>query len=219
MARTTIAAVVLFLLLAGGVWAVDRIQGGPPSTDTTVYVLEVKDADVQRIEVTTAQGTTAFERAEPVGWRFVSTQEAADLGRVNSVVTRLSKLRSSAKVTDKVGELSTYGLAPPADTATLTMKDGNTYRILIGGKTVNDAAYYALVEGRTELHTINTLLVGDVEKLVADPPLQGATPTVRAGASPSPADGGSPGEEPQEGPAAGGTPTPTVGLPVIRTEP
>jgi hypothetical protein len=218
MARTTLAAVVLFLLLAGGVWAVDRIQG-PPKTDTTVYVLEVKDADVQRIDVATAQGTTAFERAEPVGWRFVNTQEQADLGRVNSVVTRLSKLRSSAKVTDKVGDMTPYGLAPPADTATLTMKDGTTHRVLIGGKTVNDAAYYAMVEGRTDLHTINTLLVGDIEKLVSDPPLQGATPGVPAVASPTPS-GVEPTEAQPEGTAApGGTPTPTVGLPAIRTEP
>jgi hypothetical protein len=218
MARTTIAAVVLFLILAGGVWALDRVQG-PPKTDTTVYVLEIKDGDVQRIDVNTAQGTTAFERAEPVGWQFVSNREPADLGRVNSVVTRLSKLRSSAKVTDKVGDLGTYGLAPPADTATLTMKDGTTYRILIGGKTVNDAAYYALVDGRTDLHTINTLLVGDVEKLVSDPPLQGVTPGVAVPATASPSGGLQLGQESEGSPAAGGTPTPTVGLPAIRTEP
>lgn len=218
MARTTIAAVVLFVLLAGGVWAIDRIQG-PPSADATVYVLNIRDADVQRIEVKTAQGETAFERAEPVGWRFVSTQEQADLGRVNSVVSRLARLRSSAKVTDNVRDLSPYGLAPPADTVTLTMKDGTVHRILIGGKTVNDAAYYALVEGRTDLHTVNTLLVGDLEKLVTEPPVQGATPTATAGASPTPAESEATGEAVDGVPEVAGTPTPTVGLPAVRTSP
>jgi hypothetical protein len=216
MARTTTAAVVLFLLLAGGVFALDRIN--PEKKDTTVYVLEVKDADVQRIEVTTPRGMTAFERAEPVGWKFVNNQEQADLGRVNSVVTRLSKLRSSAKVIDQVGELTPYGLNPPANKATLTMKDGTTHRILIGGKTVNDSAYYALVEGRTDLHTINTLLVGDVEKLVSDPPVQGATPTVQTLLAPTPSPAAVTGAD-SDAALSGGTPTPTVGLPAVRTEP
>jgi hypothetical protein len=202
MARTTIAIVVLFFALAGSVWAWDRING-TPSTDTQVYVQNIKDADVQRIDVQTAAGTTSFERAEPVGWKFVSNQEPADLSKVNSVVTRLSKLRSSAKVTDRVGELGTYGLAPPADTATLTMKDGVVHRVLVGAKTPNDSAYYTMVEGKTELHTINTLLVGDLEKLVTEPPLQTTpTPAGAAAAPPTPAE-----------------PTPTIAIPAIRTEP
>ena len=205
MARTTIALVVVFFLLAGGVWAWDRIQG-PPSTDTQVYVQNIKDADVQRIDVQTAAGTTAFERAEPVGWKFVSNQEPSDLSKVNSVVTRLSKLRSTSKVTDRVGDLGTYGLAPPADTATLTMKDGTVHRVLVGAKTPNDSAYYTMIEGKTELHTINTLLVGDLEKLVTEPPVQMTpTPAGMTAATPTP--------------LAPAEPTPTIAIPAIRTEP
>ncbi len=213
MARTTIGVVVLFLVFAGGVWGFDRING-PPSTDTTVYVLNVKDADVQRVDLTTPAGTAAFERAEPLGWKFVDRDEGADLGRVNSVVTRLSKMRSSAKVADTVSDLARYGLAPPVDTATLTMKDGTTTRILIGIKTVNDSAYYVMVEGKPELHTVNTLLVGDVDKLVTDPPLASgtATPTER------PAVIGTPGASPVGTPGPDGIPTATVGLPAIRVD-
>ncbi len=219
MARTTIGAVVVFLILAGAVWGYDRVNG-PPSTDTTVYVVNVKDADVQRIQVTTAAGATAFERAEPIGWKFADRDEQADLGRVNSVVTRLSKMRSSAKVAENVTDLARYGLAPPVDTAVLTMKDGTTIRILIGNKTVNDSAYYVTVEGKNELHTVNTLLVGDVEKLVTEPPLAGGTPTPasRPQATGTPG-AGQPGEAPVDGArVAEGTPTPTIGLPAIRAD-
>lgn len=216
MARTTVGMVIAFLLLAAGVWAIEKTQ--PAQTDDkTVYVLEVKDTDIQRIDVTTATGSTAFERAEPFGWKFAESDSQADLGRVSSVVNRLARLRSSAKVSDKIGDLSAYGLSPPADTATLAMKDGTTRRVLVGSKTPNDAAYYAMVEGTNELHTINTLLVGDIEKLVSEPPVP--TPTPEATASPTPRSPATatPGSEDRA--IRGGTPeptatlTPTIGLP------
>ena len=210
MARSTIAMVVVFLLMAGGVAALNYTNP-PPAADTTVYVLDVKDTDVQRLDVTTSAGAAAFERNDPFGWKFADSDTTADLSRVGSVVNRLAKLRSSAKVTDTVGDLAPYGLNPPVDTATLTMKDGTAYRIRVGGKTVNDAAYYAIVEGRTQLHTINTLIVGDLEKLVSEPPLPTATPDPNVTPTPT----REPTTTPTRTPTPEGTPAPTpIRLPV-----
>lgn len=201
--------VAVFLLMAGGAWAL-YASNPPPPADTTVYVLEVKDTDVQQLNVTTGAGSVAFERAEPFGWKFADSGTQADLSRVGSVVNRLAKLRSQAKVLDNATDLSPYGLNPPADRATLTLKDGTAYSVLVGGKTVNDAAYYAIVDGRTQLHTINTLVVGDLEKLVTDPPVP--TPTPDPNVSPTPTMTRTP------TPSAARTPTPepepTIGLPV-----
>ena len=87
------------------------------------------------------------------------------------------------------------------------MKDGTTHRILIGNETVNNANYYALVEEFGVLYTINTLIVGDVQKLVTDPPV----PTVTPGPSPSPSPTG---PTATLTPEESGTPTPTIGLPI-----
>lgn len=182
MSRTTIILFAVFLALAGGVFALQTTNPPVPAS-AQVYVLEVKDTDVQRLDVQTTAGTQSFDRAEPFGWKFAASGETADLSRVSSVVNRLAKLRSSAKVADNVTDLSPYGLTPPPVIATLTMKDGTSSRVLIGSKTVNDAAYYALVEGRTTLHTINTLLVGDIEKLISDPPVPTPAPEVTATAT------------------------------------
>jgi hypothetical protein len=185
MARSTLIVVVVFLALAGGVFALEKTNPATPA-DAQVYVLDVKDTDVQRLDVQTAAGTQGFDRADPFGWKFAASGDAADLSRVSSVVNRLAKLRSSSKVSDKATDLSPYGLTPPVDTATLTMKDGTIRRVLIGNKTVNDAAYYAIVEGTIALHTINTLLVGDIEKLISDPPVPTPTPDPSASATPRP---------------------------------
>src|SRR5207248_2531739 len=123
----------------------------------------------------------------------------------------LAKLRSSAKVTDKLpADLSPYGLAPARITATLIMKEGPATRVLLGTKTPNDAAYYVMVEGAAELHTVNTLLIGDIEKLVTDPPLPSPTGTPPAATTLR----GTPTPPAQTGVGeAEGTPTPTIGLP------
>ncbi len=204
--------VVVFLLMAGGVLALNYTNPAP-SSDTTVYVLEVKDTDVQRVDVATKAGSVAFERNEPFGWKFADSGDQADLSRVGSVVNRLAKLRSSAKVLDNATDLGPYSLSPPVDTATLTMKDGTAYRVLVGGKTVNDAAYYAIVEGRPQLHTINTLIVGDLEKLVIDPPVPTPTPDPNASPTPPPPTG-TPTPIPTQTPAPEGTPRPTILIPV-----
>jgi hypothetical protein len=212
MARSTIAVVAVFFLMAGGVWALNATNPPAPS-DATVYVLEVKDTDVQGLDVRTSDGTAAFERNEPFGWKFADSGDQADLSRVGSVVNRLAKLRSSARVTENVTDLSPYGLNPPAITAALKMKDGALHRVIVGSKTVNDAAYYAMVEGRTQLHTINTLIVGDIEKLVNDPPVPTPTPDPNATATPTPAATATPTPAPTRTPAPDATAPPTIGLP------
>jgi hypothetical protein len=204
MGRTTLGLVVVFLALAAGVVILEKVQPRTPESQT-VYVVDVKDTDVQRIDLRTPAGEAAFERADPLGWKFASSGADADLSRVSSVVNRLAKLRSSAKV-EKPGELSQYGLEPALETAVLTMKDGTTTRIRIGSKTANDAAHYATAEGKGEVHTINTLLVGDVEKLVTQPPV------------PSPTAGPAPTSTPRGGaatpqPTVEADETPTIGLP------
>jgi len=216
MARSTIAMVAIFVVLAAGVWAYDKTQPAQ-SADKTVYVLEVKDTEVQRLDVTTSAGTVAFERAEPFGWNFADSGQQADLSRVSSVANRLAKLRSSAKVVDNPTDLGLYGLNPPPVTATLTLKDGTTRRVLIGNKTVNDAAYYAMVEGSTTLHTINTLIVGDIEKLVTEPPVP--TPTPDPAHSPTPtAERTTPtATRALATPEPTAEPTPTAGLPAPST--
>ena len=206
MARTTIFMVGVLLILAASVFALEKTNPAQPA-NAQVYVLDVKDTDVQRLDVQTGAGSQSFERAEPFGWKFANGDQA-DLSRVSSVANRLAKLRSSAKVSDSPQDLAAYGLAPPVITALLTMKDGTVHRVLIGGKTVNDAAYYAMVEGANPLHTINTLLVGDIEKLVTDPPVPTPTPDPLASSTPFPE------RTPTTGtPQPTGTPIATIGLP------
>jgi len=78
MARTTLAMLLAFAVLGLGVLVLDKTQPAP-SSDTTVYVLNVPDTDVQRLDVTTFGGSTAFERADPFGWKFASDGTQADL--------------------------------------------------------------------------------------------------------------------------------------------
>ena len=207
MGRSTIAMVLLFAVLAGGVYLFQTKNPAQPE-GATVYVMEIDEGSVNRIDLVTPTGAVAFERLEPFGWKFASGDPAA-FERVSSVVNRLSKLRSQAKVLDQVADRAQYKLDAPRVTATLTMKDGSTHRILFGAETVNNAANYALNEDTGQLHTVSTLVVSDAQKLVADPPIPTPTP-------------GGPTSVPTAAPtitnvtptpSADATATPTIGLP------
>ncbi|HEY3116099.1 MAG TPA: DUF4340 domain-containing protein [Chloroflexota bacterium] len=204
--RSALAMLAILVVLGVGVYLLQSKNPATPE-NATVYVLSAPPGDVRRIDVTASAGSTAFERLDPVGWKFADSGVQADTSRVDSVVNRLAMLRSNSKVLGTVPDLSAYGLDPPAASAVLTMKDGTTHRVLIGKETVNNANYYALVEEFGVLHTINTLIEGDVQKLVSDPPVP--TPTAGPSASSSPT-----GATVTPTPEGLGTPTPTIGLPL-----
>lgn len=196
---------VAFAALAVGVWVLQTTRPAPAEGAPT-YVLEISEGDVSRLDVATPAGSTSFERLEPFGWKFAESGQQTDFSRVNSVVNRLAKLRSQAKVLDQVADRALYKLDQPAVRATLTMKGGGIHTVVFGSKTVNDAAYYAIVEEKGALHTVSTLIVTDAEKLVTEPPV----PTPATSPTPTPTAtvtlSGTP--------TATVAPTPTIGLPV-----
>jgi hypothetical protein len=198
--------VLAFAVLAGAVWLLQTTNPPAPEGAAT-FVLEVNEGDVTRLDITTPAGSASFERIEPFGWRFAGTENPTDFNRVSSVVNRLAKLRSQAKVLDKVTDLAPYRLDRPTVAATLTMKDGSAHKILFGGKTVNDAAYYAMVEAKGVLYTVSTLIVTDAEKLVSEPPVPSPTP---GGPTLTPTLT----RVPSVTPTPFGTPTATLGIPL-----
>lgn len=205
MARTTIAMVVAFLALGVGVYVLQTTRPAP-AEGAQVYVLEIPEGDVTRIDVATPAGSNSWERQEPFGWKFVPSGAQADFSRVSSVVNRVSKLRSQAKVLDQVTDRSPYKLDQPTARVALTMKDGTVHTVLFGAQTVNNAAYYAMVEEKGALHTVSTLIVTDTEKLITEPPVPTPSASATPGASPTPTPDGTA--------VPTSTVTPTVGLPV-----
>ncbi|OGG48798.1 MAG: hypothetical protein A3F84_28195 [Candidatus Handelsmanbacteria bacterium RIFCSPLOWO2_12_FULL_64_10] len=201
MGRSTLGMVLAFAVLALGVWLFQtRNPAGVPGA--AEYVLDVTEGSVARLDASTPSGSVAFEKLDPFGWRFASG-DAADFNRVSNVVNRLAKLRSQAKVLDQVTDLTQYKLDTPRATAILTMKDGTIHKVLFGGPTVNSSSSYVMVEGQASLYTISGIIVGDVEKLVTEPPVP--TPT---SATPSPAP-----STVTPAPQSSQISTPTVGLP------
>lgn len=204
--RLTIAMAAAFVVLTVGVLILQRTNPATPE-GAQVFVLEVNETDVTRLDISTPQGSNAFERLEPFGWKFAASGEPTDFNRVSSVVNRLAKLRSQAKVLDNVADRAQYRLDRPTVAATLSMKDGKQYRVLFGGKTVNDAAYYAMVEEIGALHTVSTLIVSDAERLITEPPIPTVTP---GGPTLTPTIT----RTPTITPTPFGTATPTLGIPL-----
>ncbi|MBI4213065.1 MAG: DUF4340 domain-containing protein [Chloroflexi bacterium] len=199
MGRSTLAMVLVFAVLAVAVWVL-QTKNPAPAEGAPTYALEVEEGSITRLDVSTPSGSAAFEKLEPFGWKFASG-DAADFNRVSSVVNRLSKLRTQAKVLDQVTDRTPYKLDSPRVIATLTARDGAQHQVLFGGQTVSATAAYVLVEGKGQLYTVSSIIIGDLERLVTEPPVP--TPTLTTPST----------SEATATPTTPDTLTPTIGLP------
>src|SRR5437588_12809978 len=101
MQRSALAMLAILVVLGVGVYFLQTRNPTKPE-NATVYVLSVPPGDVRRIDITASGGSTAFERLDPVGWKFANSGNQTDTSRVDSVVNRLAMLRSNSKVADRI---------------------------------------------------------------------------------------------------------------------
>ena len=91
MQRSALVMLAIVAVLGVGVYLLQTRNPAAPENATT-YALNVSPGNVSRIDVTTAGKSTAFERLDPVGWKFADSGNQADTSREDSVVNRLAML-------------------------------------------------------------------------------------------------------------------------------
>lgn len=196
--RLTQALVVVFVLLAGGVWYTELRNGPatptPPAGQATV--LDLNSQDVTKMEVDVGSQRTALERGSDGVWRVTEPQPGeADNTTVDSAASRLAKLIASRKI-ESPGSLGDYGLANPTTKLRLTTKDGTVNEVQIGAQTPDKSAYYVKKANADTVYVVSSFTIGDVTNWAATPPRPRPTPT------PAPVP-----SAPAGGPNVPGTPT------------
>ena len=73
---------------------------------------------------------------------------------MNGVVSSAAALTADRVIDENVTDLASYGLAPPADEVTVSLKDGKTVKLLIGDATPTGSDVYAKVDGDPRLFTM-----------------------------------------------------------------
>ena len=107
-------------------------------------LLHVERDDVKSLAVTGPQGAYTVARDERGEWAFTQPlQTRAGRWSVDGLLGTLDGLRFDSVAAEQAADLKKYGLAPPARTVTLSLADGGTRTLQIGGKAEGDNKYYA----------------------------------------------------------------------------
>ena len=194
--RVTIGFLVVAVLLGVAVYGLDKFNIGPtPSANSTataaagqsLQVFSFDDSKVNAFEMRQGDKMVRIEKKEDI-WTIADTGESANRTSFNSLIVRMSQLRSTRRV-DNPGDLSQYGLDNPKDTAIAELNDGTRYGLQTGNKTPVATGTYAKALEGGEVFVIQDQFVSDLERLLNDPKEpptptpRPATPTVDASAA------------------------------------
>lgn len=174
--RLTAILLIVLVLLGGSVYAVQQNPATPTPAAKTTAVLSFLSTDVTQLETSGGGKVTVVARD---GDQWALRQPAigpADRIRLDSLVSRLSILNAT-KTIEAPGVLSEFGLDQPAATTTITLKDGKSYVLAVGGQSPDKGAYYARLADQPTVYLIPVATGGDILRLLSDPPKATPTPT------------------------------------------
>lgn len=171
--RGLLVALGLLVVLGAGIWYSSRKDKGKELTDkanATPFVLTVNLADIVRVEVSRQAGeTTVLEKDDSGTWKITAPNPyPADQGAMGALLAAVSTIPSDKIVDEKAGDLSQYGLKPPAVALTIRLKGGKSKKVLLGDSTAIGSGFYAVAEGDAHVYTVASFTKESLDKSSAD---------------------------------------------------
>lgn len=169
--RLLIAAILL-----GGLGAAvyfsnksEAAKAKEPPKDTTPKILALHETDISQVELQKKDGDTTVLKLENGKWSITAPKPLpADQPSVETVTSGLTNLTAERVVDDHATDLASYGLQPPVEKVTITMKDGSKHELLIGDDTPTGSNVYAMVAGNPKLYTMSSFNKGNFDKTSKD---------------------------------------------------
>jgi hypothetical protein len=129
--RNTIIVIVLLALVGG--YAL--YLGHQPAPEKTPKLFQIAAADIQQIELRSPTHDIVIDRAKGGGWAISKpVATAADPAAVDAVADAIANLLVADTAEDHPSDLAPFGLANPAVTVTVTMKDKRVLPAIMVGK-------------------------------------------------------------------------------------
>ena len=151
----TLLLAIAALLIAGGAifWETqqrNQAEAPSPTTETT-SLFGFKEDDVTQLEVMPEAGMTLlFERTQasfPNTWKMSKPKNAiADEAAIAFLLDQLASGRRKNSVAVEKENWSDFGIAESNPQAQVTLTDGSTHRLILGGETFDKQNLYALID-------------------------------------------------------------------------
>ncbi len=170
-ARLLIAAVLLGGL-AIGVWFSNKSEAAKakePPKDAAPKILALTEADITGIDIQKKDGDATVLKKDNDKWSITAPKPlGADQSSVATLTSTVTNLTADRMVDDHPSDLASYGLQPPLEKVTFTMKDGKTHELLIGDDTPTGSDVYAMVAGDPKLYTMSSFNKTSLDKSAKD---------------------------------------------------
>ncbi len=151
--KSTLALGLMAILLTGGVVILEGQRGeqeeGMTLTEgegrSPVFALE--EGAVQTIRIETAGAAVAFERDGEGRWQMTAPETGpAEEAAIAFLLSRLTADGLVRELTFEGRDRDSFGLEVPAATVELTLRDGQTHRLIVGDRDFSGQGVYALVD-------------------------------------------------------------------------
>ena len=134
--------------------------------EVSIKSLTLQDNENQRVKIV---------RADDDKWKLLfPIAEATDEAAVSAAISQLLAVNINS-IPQSIPNLEAVGLAPPAFTILIELKDGKQYLVNVGKQTPTESGYYVLTPDRT-IYIVSKFNLESFLKLLEAPPIL-LTPT------------------------------------------
>lgn len=178
--RLTILLLVLLALIGGLVGVTQVLRSGDDDGATTAGLQDrlYRVSSDQLASFTISNDDEAITFVNEEGAWLIQDgaggeSEPVDPSRFGGVPLLVSGPSADKNLSGSdaaMGDLASFGLAPPRTTVVLTPVRGEDIELLIGDLTPTEDGYYAKLVGDDTIYVTNATWVGVVDRLLTDPP-------------------------------------------------
>jgi hypothetical protein len=167
----TTAALAIVLIAVGAFYYVYEIRQGPEREKREGRkgrVFSAEPADVTEVELKRPAETVGLKREGP-GWQMQEPlKTGADRAAVDETVTTIVTAKMDREVASTPAALAEFGLDKPAAEVRLTLKDGKSLGLLLGGKNPTGVWVYAKERDKPSVFVLPEGVLRDSTRPVAD---------------------------------------------------
>jgi len=171
--RGLLIAALVFAGLAGFLYWSDHhkpsAEAAKPDTDAAPSILKLDENSITKLELKKKDAPPILLTKSGSDWKITEPKPLpADQTTVTSLLSTISSLDSERLVEDKSSNLERYGLASPTFELTISAKDNNTQRLLLGDETPAGSGVYAALAGDPRVFTIAEYRKTSLDKTLND---------------------------------------------------
>jgi len=165
------AAIGVLVVLGGLVYWTNKHPKTDAKTDipATPKLIALDPAQMQRIRIARPGSDPVVLKKLADVWSITEPKPMdADSEAVSPLTGALGSVNGDRIIDENPSTLEPYGLGPTATEIDVTVKDGKTTKLLIGGATPSGSDNYAKVEGNPRVYTIASSVKSSLDKSVDD---------------------------------------------------